>query len=695
MRILFSAISVAVGLMMSSTAAQAQTPATDDPYQWLEDVTAAKSLDWVRAKNKASLDVLEAAPDFAATRDRAFAILNDKQRIAYASIQGDRVVNFWQDETAVRGMWRTASLASYLGGTPDWRALIDMDALAKAENKNWVWKGADCLAPDYRYCLVSLSDGGKDAVEVREFDTQTASFVTGGFVVPQAKNRVAWWDRNTLIVGTDFGAGSMTDSGYPRILKKWQRGTPLASAKLLFEGETKDVASDLIVAHSAKRHDRLIMRAKTFWTNALFHLGKGDQLIKSPLPDDADIKDVSQGRVYALLRSDFQGIRRGSLVAYEIDPVVRGTAAKIETVFAPGTGVSINDVSVTASKVYLAVLDNVAGKIKSVTRTSNGWAAQDIDLPANGALSIISGADTSDTALVNFQGFTTPSSLYVLGSAAPKIIASLPARFDAAQFITRQQFAISKDGTRIPYFLVKPKNATGPLPTLQYGYGGFEISLTPSYVGPLAQFWLEQGGAYVVANIRGGGEYGPDWHSAALKANRQRAYDDFHAVAENLISTGVTTSKQLGIQGGSNGGLLVSVAFTERPDLYGAVICQVPLADMRRYHKLLAGASWMDEYGNPDDPAQWAYISKYSPYQNIQKGVRYPRVFFVTSTKDDRVHPAHARKMAARMSEYENPIYYYENIDGGHAGVANLKESAYRTALLLAYLNRELKSAGK
>jgi prolyl oligopeptidase len=434
-----------------------------------------------------------------------------------------------------------------------------------------------------------------------------------------------------------------------------------------------------------------LLRAKTFWTAQLFHVRKNGTQVAWPLPDDADFKDVAGGRVYAVLRTAWNGFPEGALVSYAIDPFLKKNVPGVEVVYAPTPGASVDGISVAKSVVYVNILDQVTGRLKVFSRTRTGWQGTDIAMPANGSLAITSVSATSDLAFVNFNSFTTPSSLFAVGPDAPKVIATLPARFDGAKFDVTQNFAISKDGTKVPYFLVRPKGAVGPLPTLQYGYGGFEISQTPNYVGPLAQFWLEDGGAYIVANIRGGGEFGPAWHQAALKQNRQRAYDDFHAVAEDAITSGVTTRKKLGIQGGSNGGLLVSVAYTQRPDLYGAVISQVPLADMQRYHKLLAGASWMGEYGDPDVAEQWAYMSKYSPYQNIRRGESYPVVFFATSTKDDRVHPAHARKMAARMTELGHPVYYYENIDGGHAGVANLKESAYRAALFMAYLNRELK----
>jgi prolyl oligopeptidase len=685
MRIAMMAIALAV-----TQSALAQVPA-DDPYVWLEEVEGTKALDWVKARNKESQDLLEAAPNFRAHEQRAMAILNDTRRIAYPDIIGESVYNFWQDAQNIRGIWRTASLASYTSGKPVWQTVLDMDALSKAEGKNWVWKGANCLKPDNRRCLVSLSNGGKDAVEVREFDLGTRQFVGDGFVIPEAKQAVDWWDKDTLIVGTNWGDGALTSSGYARILKLWKRGTPLASAAHIAETAVSNVWLNPLVAHEKSRTDRAIYDGLTFWTGKLSHVREDGSKVASPLPDDADIQGMSDGRVFALLRTDFDGKPKGALVAYAIDPLLQKGSTVIELVYAPGPRASISGVSIAKASLYVSVLDNVTGKLFALRKAGAAWAASQIKLPANGVIAVTATADTSDLAFVRYAGFTTPDTLYAVGQGKPKKVAALPARFEATKFSVAQKFASSKDGTKVPYFVVRPKGVKGPLPTWMYGYGGFEISVTPNYVSPAVQFWLEGGGQYVVANIRGGGEFGPEWHQSALKANRQRAYDDFHSVAEALVASKATSSKQLAIDGRSNGGLLVGVAYTQRPELYGAVLMGVPLADMKRYHLLLAGASWMGEYGNPDVAEEWGYISKYSPYQNIAKTAAYPKVFFYTSTKDDRVHPAHARKMAARMAEYGHAFYYYENIDGGHAGVANLKENAYRAALMLAYLERELK----
>jgi prolyl oligopeptidase len=672
-----------------------------DPYQWLEDVEGAKSLDWVKARNAQSLGVLEKMPGFAQYQARALEILNDRRRIAYPNVDGNRVTNFWQDAGNVRGLWRTTSISDYLTGQPTWQTLIDVDALAKAEGKNWVWKGASCLKPAYTRCMVSLSDGGKDAVIWREFDVTTRSFVAGGFETPEAKTWLTWAGADSIMITSDFGPGTLTTSGYGRQVRLWQRGQALKDAKLVLEVKPDDVWNQPIASISSKGTYRAVQRGTSFWTGELYHLRADDSLVKSPLPDDADVKDIVDGQVIALMRTAWttggKTYPAGSLVAYSIDQLLTGGTARIEQVYAPPKGVSVDGVMAAKSVIYISVLDNVAGKIKALSRSAAGkWSAKDLPVAANSAVQLVSAGENDNLLFANIEGLTRPDSLFAMGDGqAARAVASLPARFDAAKFEVSQRFAKSKDGTRVPYFVVRPKGVKGPLPTLMWAYGGFEIPLTPTYIGPDAQFWIEEGNQYVIANIRGGGEFGPAWHQAGLKANRQRVFDDFHAVGEALIKTGLTGPKQLGIHGRSNGGLLMGVAYTQRPDLYSAVLMGVPLADMQRYHLLLAGASWMAEYGNPDVPAEWDYIRRYSPYQNIRKEARYPKVFFYTSTKDDRVHPAHARKMAARMEEFSHPYFYYENIDGGHAGVANLKESAYRTALFMVYLNRELKGIGK
>lgn len=672
--------------------------AQEDPHQWLEGVTDEKALAWVKDQNARSLAILEQQPRFADFRKRAEDIYADKRRIAYPEIHGDDVFNFWQDDTHPRGIWRMATLKSYLTGQPAWRTLLDLDDLARRENENWVWKGADCLGPTFNRCLVYLSRGGKDATILREFDRASTWFASDGFMLGEAKHRIAWLDSNRLLVASDFGPGSLTTSGYPRIVKIWERGAPLHEARTIFEGAQTDVWVAPQTHVTKEGVFPTIHKGKTFWTSTIYHVRDDGQTVTSPLPEDADFKTVFGGTAIAQLRSDLtlgdKTVPRGSLVGYAVRPLVAfgDTNAKspIEVLYTPDAKTAVADVLPARDVLYVSVLDTVKHKLITIQPGAPQWLKRPVSLPATGSLTLVSAGEKSNLALIDHQSFTSNNALYSVGQGATRVVTRAPARFDASRFGTAQYFATSKDGTKVPYFVVRAKGQKGTVPTYMFAYGGFEISLLPTYAKPLEQFWLEDGGAYVVANIRGGGEYGPDWHQSALKDNRQRAYDDFHAVAEDLVKRGITTPRQLGIHGRSNGGLLMGVALTQRPELYGAILVGVPLADMKRYNKLLAGASWMGEYGDPDDPAQWAYISRYSPYQNLRRDAAYPRPFFYTSTKDDRVHPGHARKMAARMQEYGKDTLYYENIDGGHAGVSNYKESAFLAALMSVYLRMQL-----
>lgn len=694
---------IAAALLLAAPAC-AQTPAPADPHQWLEDVTGDKQLDWVRAHNAKYLPELEAVPGFAQWQGKALAILQDPRRIAYptgaspSGVTATHVYNFWRDQNHVRGIWRVSPRAAFDAGRPEWSTLIDMDALEANEQKNLQFSGATCFGADYARCLVRLSIGGKDAVEVREFDTKARRFVPaseGGFVSAEAKQSLAWVDENRLLVAT--AAGPVSPSGYAREARLWQRGTPISDAKLLLTIGEADMSANVAAYGSGKDRRAVVQQALTFWTGRVHHVGMDGALTASPLPDDADfqfIADVGGGpRAFALLRTDFQGIAAGTLVAYKVP--ASGAMGTVMPVFTPGQTQAINGVDATGQAVYISLLDNVSANLLRMTLEESGpspaepgWMAQKVALPGNSTLAL-NATDEADTLYASIVGFTDPSRLVVIKNGqAPTTLASSPAFFDGAKFDVSQRFASSKDGTKVPYFVIRPKGAKGPLKTYYWSYGGFEIALTPAYLQPEAQMWVEAGNQFVIANIRGGGEFGPRWHQAALLEKRQNSYDDLHAVAEDLKATGQAST--IGVHGRSNGGLMASVAYTQRADLYDAALVGVPLADMRRYHLLLAGASWMAEYGNPDT-ADWDFIKLYSPYQNLKKQADYPRVFFYTSTKDDRVHPAHARKMAAEMEALGHPIYYYENIDGGHAGVANLKEAAYRYALMMAYLTKELK----
>ena len=689
----------------ATTTPMDQSPATpDDPHLWLEDVLGDEALAWVRARNAQSRAALEAWPAFAQTRDEVRAILDSKEQIPDVVRRGDWLWNYWRDDAHPRGLWRRTTLAQYRTPHPDWDVLIDLDALAAAEDENWVWHGANCLAPEYDRCLVMLSRGGADAQVVREFDIASRAFVTEGFVLPEAKSSVDWLDADTLLVATDFGPGSLTDSGYPSVVKRWSRGTPLADAATLFAGEPSDVASGMHVDDTPGFERTTFSRSLDFYTSRIWLLqADGKTLAPVDKPDDANL-GFWRDRVLVELRSDWtladRTWPRGSLLVGDAAAWLSGDR-RLEALFTPTATRSLAGYGCTRTKVILNVLDDVAGRIEELTPSADGWQRRAVDAPFPGSLHThelhdphVTDDPLAEAYLLGYTDFLTPDSLYLAraGTDERELLKSRPQFFDTTGMRVEQKFATSRDGTRVPYFVIWPKGAThdGGNPTLLYGYGGFEISLTPSYSGTIGKAWYEHGGVWVIANIRGGGEYGPAWHQAAVKAHKQRSYDDFVAVAEHLVATQVTSPRHLGIEGGSNGGLLVGAVAVQRPELFNAVSCQVPLLDMKRFNKLLAGASWMAEYGNPDLPAEWAWISKYSPYQNVRADARYPTVLFTTSTRDDRVHPGHARKMAARMIEQGHDVLYYENIEGGHGGAADNAQRADLQALQFAYLWQQL-----
>jgi prolyl oligopeptidase len=681
----------------SSPASESSGGATEpDPYLWLEDVTGERPLKWVHQQNVITTNELESPAVFEAIRSRLLSIMDSKERIPYVAKHGQWYYNFWRDQTNPRGLWRRTTLDEFKKPKPAWETVLDLDQLAAAEKENWVWKGYDVLYPSYDRCLLFLSRGGADAVVLREFDLQSKQFVEGGFYLPEAKSQVAWRDRDTLYVGTDFGPGSLTDSGYPRIVKEWKRHTDLKEAKTVFEGKTEDVAVNASVAHDHGHTYEFITRGTTFFTSQDF-VRRGDQWVKIDKPDDA-IVSTFEDQLLLRLRSDWKVDAKtypaGALLASDFNQCLKGER-RFESLFTPSDRSSLESMSDTKNYLLLNVLENVRSKLYTLKHSEGKWTRLELEVPEFGSSSM-SGIDRdeSDDYFLTLTDFLTPSSLYIGNILHPERekIKSLPSFFDAAGFEITQHEATSRDGTKVPYFEVSHNGVAldGKNPTLLYGYGGFEIPMLPAYNASVGSAWLERGGVYVLANIRGGGEFGPKWHEAARKQNRQHAYDDFISVAEDLIGRKVTSSEHLGIQGGSNGGLLMGVMLTERPDLFKAVVCQVPLLDMRRFNKLLAGASWMDEYGNPDKPDDWAYISQYSPYQNVHKEKKYPRVLFMTSTRDDRVHPGHARKMVAKMKTQGHDVLYYENTEGGHGAAANNKQAAYMSALAYTFLLKEL-----
>jgi prolyl oligopeptidase len=702
-------IALAIALTFSGMTQAHETPKTaapaieagaDDENLWLDDIDGAKPLEWVKARNAETVAKYAEGEDFKTLDARILEVLDSDAKIPMVSKIGDHFYNFWRDKQHPKGLWRRTTLAEYRKDKPAWETVIDLDALAASEKENWVWHSAQCLKPDYRRCLVSLSRGGADADVVREFDLSTKTFVEGGFTLPEAKSQVAWIDDDHIYVATDFGPGSMTTSSYPRIVKEWKRGTPLSSATTVYEGKPTDMS---IWAY----HDRtpgferdFVQRALEFYNSETFLRGKDGKLTKIDVPTDAET-DVEREWLLIELRTPWtvggKTYPSGSLLAAKFDDYMAGKR-EITVLFTPDEHTSLSGHSWTRHHLILNLMRDVVSQIQVLTPADTGaWKSE--TLSGAPALSTMQAggidADESDEYFLTVSGYLQPTTLYygTLGKGEREAIKHSPAFFDASRFVVSQHFATSKDGTKVPYFEIAPKamKADGNNPTLVYGYGGFEIPLQPMYSAGVGRAWLEKGGVYVVANIRGGGEYGPRWHQAAVKANRPRAYEDFAAVSQDLIDRKITSPRHLGMMGGSNGGLLAGNMLTRYPQLYGAVVSQVALLDMKRYPHMSAGASWMAEYGDPDKPEEWKYIQTFSPYHNLHKGTKYPPVLFTTSTRDDRVGPVHARKMAARMQAMGFDASLYENIEGGHGAAADNKQSAFMNALAYTYLWEHLK----
>ncbi|HEX8900297.1 prolyl oligopeptidase family serine peptidase [Vitreimonas sp.] len=669
---------------------------TEDPYLWLEEVEGERALTWVREQNARSLAQLERDPRFASLHADAIALANSRDRLPTGGIHEGYYYNFWQDETHVRGIYRRTPIAQFSSGNPVWEIVLDIDAIAAAENANWVFKGIDCLEGTTR-CMVSLSDGGKDASTYREYDLATRSFVANGFVVPEAKSGVAWLDQNTLLVATDWGqengASTMTESGYPFVLKRWTRGTPLESATEVIRGQASDVGLFAGVYQDTDgRRVPIAIEANTFFESVNWRIdGAAPQRIS--LPEKSSIQGLYQGYLIATLQEAWLGHPQGALIAYPLSE--SGSATPQATVlFAPNARQSIEGVSITRDAILVAGYENVRGRLLRIARAGGQWATTTIALPENGSVTMAGSSPTDSAAFAVFEDFLTPDTLYALEQNATRAraIRALPAQFDASPYVTEQFEALSADGTRVPYFVLRRRDMAfnGENPTLLYAYGGFQVSMTPGYSPNLGKLWLDRGGVYVIANIRGGGEFGPAWHQAGLRTNRQVIYDDFYAVERDLVERRITSPRRLGIMGGSNGGLLMGVMLNQHPEMINAAVVQVPLLDMLRYDQLLAGASWVDEYGSPSNPEERAFLETITPYQNLRARDDFPVPFVVTSTKDDRVHPGHARKYVARMMELGMPVLYFENIDGGHSAAANLNEAARRRALEYTYLMQRL-----
>lgn len=661
----------------------------DDPYLWLEDVEGEAALAWVAERNAETEAALASGPGFGPLKERLLEVLDAPDRIPYVSRRGEFLYNFWRDAGHARGVWRRTTLDEYRTDAPRWEVLLDVDALAATEGTKWMWAGAQVRHPDHGRALVCLSRDGGDAVEVREFDLATRTFVEDGFQVAEAKTRIGWIDADTVFIGTDFGPGSLTESGYPRTVRRWRRGTPLEAADLVFEGEARDVAA-------GGRHDStpgferdFVVRSVDFHHSELYLVTSDASLVRIDVPDDATAY-AHREHLIVNLKSDWLGHRAGSLLAFGFDRFLAGDRTP-EVLFTPDARTALAGHAWTRHHLILKTMHDVSTRIEVLTPTPGpGWAREPLaDVPALSTVTVVNtDPDVSDEFFLDVSGFLQPSTLYhgTIGGGT-EILKQEPAHFDTAGLAVEQFFAVSEDGTRVPYFVIGPDHAsTGPGPALLYGYGGFEVSLTPSYGAVTGRAWLERGGTYVIANIRGGGEYGPDWHRAALGADRARAFEDFAAVAADLVARGVTTPAMLGATGGSNGGLLMGAMVTRYPHLFGAIVARVPLLDMLRFHELLAGASWIAEYGDPDDQADREHLSELSPYHRLAAGEAYPPLLLTTSTRDDRVHPGHARKTAARLRELGHRVLLHENPGGGHGGAGDNEQSAHNNALTHTFL---------
>jgi prolyl oligopeptidase len=681
-----------------------------DPYRWLEEVTGETALEWVRQRNADTVGDL-AGTGLDELQAELRQVLDSDDRIPYIRRRGPFLYNFWQDADHPRGLWRRTTLDDYRTERPHWEVVLDVDSLAETEGENWVWQGATVLRPGYRLALVELSRGGADAAVVREFDLERRAFVEDGFRLPEAKSQIAWIDADRIYVGTDFGEGSLTASGYPRIVKEWRRGTPLADATVVYEGKPDDVS--VYAAHDpTEGFERdFVGRNVDFYRSEKFVRTPGGEPVRLDVPDDAET-DAHREWLLITTRSPWTvptpgpadgtlpaapTYPAGALLAARFDDFLAG-GRELTVLFEPDPHTALSYHVWTRRHLIVATLADVKSRLDVLTPGPHGWRREPLaEVPEVGAADIVdTDPDHGDEYFLDVSGFTQPASLR-RGEIGGEVetCKQAPAFFDAGGLSVRQHFATSADGTRVPYFVVGPDDpAAGP--TLLTGYGGYEISLTPSYSGTVGRGWLARGGTYVVANIRGGGEYGPQWHQSAVKANRFRVYEDFAAVARDLVGRGISSPERLGILGGSNGGLLMGVMLTRHPELFGAIVGQVPLLDMRRYHRLLAGASWMAEYGDPDDPADWSYLKDYSPYHNIRpnrdvySGRSYPPTLFITSTRDDRVHPGHARKMVARMRELGHDVSYFENIEGGHGAAADNEQLAFKWALIYRFLWEKL-----
>ena len=685
--------------LLTGAGAPAPAAPADDPFVWLEDWTGARAMQWVEAENKATVATLQGDPRYAGYYRQALAIASAKDRIAMPMLIHGRIYNFWRDADHPQGVWRYTSEGDYTSAAPNWTTVLDLDALSRAEGKKWVWKGATILDPEERIALLALSDGGEDAVRLREFDLVDGRFVPGGFDIPNAKQDAAWLDKDRLLLSRDWGADSLTKSGYPFVIKTLKRGQKLEDAQELFRGAASDqlMSMPFLLSDGQGNRAAFLLRGVTFFGHETWLLtAQGAKRL--PLPARSQLQGMVDGRVLIQTSEAWESggvtVPAGALASVALKALQDGGALTPEILFAPSPRQSIDGVVATQNRVVLSLNDNVRGRVRVYARGAGGWSAQPVDLPDNATISTVAASDKSDKAYLSVAGFLAPTTLWAMDAADPKPVQvkAMPARFDAAGLVVEQFEATSTDGTKIPYFIVHKKGMTpdGSTPTIMTAYGGFEVPMTPSYAAITGKLWLERGNSFVLANIRGGGEFGPAWHEAGLKTKRQTIYDDFAAVAQDIFARKLSNPQKFGIYGGSNGGLLMGVEFNQHPELWNGVVIQVPLLDMIRYEQIAAGASWVDEYGSVSVPEEKAFLEKISPYANIRKGVAYPTPYIWTTTKDDRVGPQHARKFAARLKDYGLPYLFYEDMAGGHSGDADIEQGARLQAMQMVYFSQRL-----
>jgi prolyl oligopeptidase len=675
-------------------------PVTSDPFVWLEQARGSRALAWVRAQNEVTERVLKADPNYREALAAAEAILTAADRVPTVGLAGGYVYNLWQDRRHERGLWRRIPLADYVDGETNWETLLDLDTLGVAQSENWVWKGAECLPPAFRRCLIKVSRGGGDAIVVREFDLPSRTFVRGGFDVAEAKTEIAWVDANTVLVATNWGPDTLTRSGYPRVVKLWRRGLSLQGAEIVYEGEVSDVGvTPHVVFTPDGKVERFIVRGLGASGEELFHVDANWRVTRITMPSYAAFRGLHRRQLLFLLTRDWRSAGRiflqGSVISFSLDDYLArgGALPRIRSLFTPGGKTAVSAIALGHDAVYLSLLENVSGRLHEAAFDGSEWLWRRVALPDSGTIEIAAVSESDGEVMLKYASFLTPDALYLMRRGGqPRMIRQLPERFDAYEFEVRQYEATSADGTRIPYFLVRKEDTlnNGRTPTLLYAYGGFQVSTTPWYWSTAGKLWLEEGGAYAVANVRGGGEFGPRWHEAAKGVNRQKNFDDLAAVARDMIARGFTSPRRLGVLGASQGGLLATGTVLQNPPLFNAAVAQMPLTDMLRYTRLSAGASWIGEYGDPADPGARAAILRWSPYHNVRAGVRYPRMLFLATTNDDRVHPAHARKMAAKLQANGHPNLYFETTDGGHDAARTLRGRAEQFALTFTYFRQHL-----